>query len=88
MTPRIPPEYKLIMPHWSREDEELASFMREELDLASWVIGAMLGRNVYAVQDKLKRLGVRRPEGRRGSAFGRMGQNNRPPMALRRMQQQ
>ena len=88
MTPRIPPEYKLTMPHWSREDEDLAIFMRSELDLASWVIAAMLGRSTHAVQDKLKRLGAHRPEGRRGSAFGRMGQNMRLPMALRRMQQQ
>ena len=86
MTPRIPPEYKLTMPRWSREDEELAAFMRSELDLASWAIGAILGRNVYAVQQKLKQLGTHRPEGRKGAPFGRMGNYQRPPMVIRRLQ--
>jgi len=86
MTPRIPPEYKLTMPRWSHEDEELATFMRSELDLASWAIGAILGRNVYAVQQKLKQLGTHRPEGRKGAPFGRMGNYQRPPMVIRRLQ--
>ena len=87
MTPRIPPEYHIAMPRWSREDEDLAAFMRSELDLASWVIGKILGREACAVQKKLSNLKAHRPDGRRGSTFGRKGYNQRPPMALRRIQQ-
>ena len=69
---------------WTLETLDLAEFLWTDLDLAAWVIGALLGFSPRAVQIKAKAEGfIRRADRLRCARRGRKGINGREPMDLR-----
>ena len=61
---------------WSAEDRELLLFLREELDIATWAIAALLDRSQEAVAHKIKEWAIKRPEWRHTNVIGWHGRTS------------
>jgi hypothetical protein len=45
---------------WTEEDLNLTAFLRQQLNIACWVIGKLLGRSTLSVKEKCRREGIER----------------------------